>query len=105
MSKMWAFFAALQILILITANNQSFAKPANVETFFAGVEDIINLAALKEVSKDYAGDSFNSWFEKQDQTMQKVAGFFILAFIISILASICFIVSVFKRNEYVDRAK
>ena len=56
MSKMWGFFAALQVVILITAKNESFRLPATVIVFFDGVSDIINLGALRALRGLYAGE-------------------------------------------------
>jgi len=54
---MWGFFAALQVVILVTAKNESFSIPATVAAFFEGISDIINLGALRTILGLYAEET------------------------------------------------
>jgi hypothetical protein len=104
MSKMWGFFAALQILILITADNFSFSKPANVQTFFEAVKGIINLDALKGALQMVSGPAYN-WVEEQDPLLLKTAGVTFVGLVLTLFAVICFLFTAFKRYKYVQDIK
>lgn len=104
MSKMWGFFAAIQIVILITADNYSFQKPANVETFIGAVKGIINLEAMKQLVKQISGSSY-VWIEEQDPTLQQTAGMMLSALALVILTCLCFLLSACKSNKYVQKAQ
>lgn len=53
-SYVWVFFAAFQVMILLTVNNNSLSSlPASVTLFFTAVLDIINLGVLKETLSEH----------------------------------------------------
>jgi hypothetical protein len=103
MSKMWGFFAALQVIILVTSKNESFSLPATVAAFFEGVSDIINLGALRTVLDIYAGETMQ-YIEQQDPSIRQTGGMLIAGVAMMALACFAGLFTIFRRNTYVKKA-